>query len=525
VGGLIGLTIGTALHMVYNFVIAPKLGSPVGILGISGKGKAKKHKKLKDVAWSLYDRIFLWMGGVDTNAVKQVPKFEITKQSGYGTMVLAPVIMALFSMMYTVSTFAPNPLIYGTVGVFWAYIVFSFDRFVVSTFKKSGSTWKDVFSALFISRFVMAICIGIILSHSLIVLLLKTPIEERLMAKHQFKKEAIIEKYEAKESKYQKEINEIQKNIDQVNEKVSEWNTRVADEIDNAEGRSSGRGAGFGKAAQAKKALRDQYQTDLIRLIEERKGIERKQKEVSAQLKKELEEYEIENTSKPADFFKRLMTLNELAKENRQINNIQLFLILFFLIVDTIPLLFKAFTGSGPYDQVLREYQIISYRKSLERLSKINKKLTPEVIDELVLEYMEKVTMLELKKKIKDIETAGAEADAAAEQTLQEASEQKEEEGPIEDEKKRLDINSAAMNEVEAFLREVGLRGEVLGEVKGRIKVRRENSIAINGVADLEQIMKIKGVGPAKLARLKKMEGVISFEVENGSVIEGRLER
>src|SRR5690242_9378705 len=105
---------------------------------------------------------FVWLSGADPEILKQctkLPRTERRKFAGFGTLVLIPATLGLFSMGYAISTFssdpysinphASDPRIYITGAVVWFLIVLAIDRFLVSTLYKSAlKTNRDFWIAL-----------------------------------------------------------------------------------------------------------------------------------------------------------------------------------------------------------------------------------------------------------------------------------------------------------------------------------------------------------------------------------------
>ncbi|MDX2071341.1 MAG: DUF4407 domain-containing protein, partial [Haliscomenobacter sp.] len=113
----------------------------------------------------LFYDFFVWSAGSDREILDRTGRSEHVKHAGYGGLVLVPAVLGLFSMMYAVSTLTDKPFVYIGAGIVWACIVFTFDRFIVSTFRKSDSARKDLFSFLFLSRLLFSIGIGVLVSH------------------------------------------------------------------------------------------------------------------------------------------------------------------------------------------------------------------------------------------------------------------------------------------------------------------------------------------------------------------------
>ena len=115
-------------------------------------------------------RFLILCAGSDKDLLDQCPKSEHIKHSGFGALVLVPAVLALFSMTYAISTFVDNRYLYVIAGITWCCIVFIFDRFVVSTFRKKDTIYQDAKSFAFISRLIFSIFVGIVVAHPLVLL-------------------------------------------------------------------------------------------------------------------------------------------------------------------------------------------------------------------------------------------------------------------------------------------------------------------------------------------------------------------
>ena len=99
-------------------------------------------------------RFLILCAGSDEDILKRCPRSEHIKHAGFGALVLVPATLGLFSMTYAISTFVKSPYLYILAGLTWAVIVFIFDRFIISSFRKKSSVLKDVTSLTFLSRLV-----------------------------------------------------------------------------------------------------------------------------------------------------------------------------------------------------------------------------------------------------------------------------------------------------------------------------------------------------------------------------------
>jgi hypothetical protein len=124
------------------------------------------------------------------------------KYAQLGFLILIPSLFAFISASYFLSTvFERHPssqLIAVGGGVFWAIVVFSLDRFLVMTVKKSKSILRDLFSVSILSRMALAVLIGYVVAHPLVLKLFEPNLQEILMERNAAKEEIIRKQWDEK---------------------------------------------------------------------------------------------------------------------------------------------------------------------------------------------------------------------------------------------------------------------------------------------------------------------------------------
>ena len=136
----------------------------------------------------------LWLAGADLEllkACKSTESHEVNRLASLGGLVLVPAALGAAGMGYLGSTIAPNPILDGVIGLAGGGIVLSIDRFVLTTLHKSQRGAKamlrqndraaneDVGKPLsrrtplfpIISRVLMTLIIGVVISHPIVMLL------------------------------------------------------------------------------------------------------------------------------------------------------------------------------------------------------------------------------------------------------------------------------------------------------------------------------------------------------------------
>ncbi|MCP4201293.1 MAG: DUF4407 domain-containing protein [bacterium] len=324
-------------------------------------------------------RFFLWCSGSDMRLLEEVPRSETVKQVGYGTLVVVPAVLALFAMSYALSTLTDNWAVYLGGGFVWSVIVFCFDRFIVSTFRKSRSIVSDITSTVFLSRLVFAAFVGVLVAHPLVMLYFSDSIEELLAADGRSKVAQIESGYAVQQKELESRVALLKAEIRERERERNEYQARLVDEIDGViSGRTTGI-PGRGASAEEKKLQLQVAQTELDAARDRNLG------EISA-LETRIWEIRAERATdragfvQPTDYLARAGALEALASGSPHVNTVRWFLILFFVFVDTLPILFKGFTPRGPYDDRLQLAEFKSERSAQAERDSLERVLYPHMV-------------------------------------------------------------------------------------------------------------------------------------------------
>ena len=306
-------------------------------------------------------QFFIWCAGSDPDCLNESPRSEHIKHAGYGALVLVPAILALFSMTYAISTLTDNPIVYCLGGLAWAFIVFAFDRFIVSTFRKSETIWKDISSPTFISRIIFASLVGFVVAHPIVLLNFSETIEQELAREKEAEVQSIWAAYEA-------EIDEVRVRNDSLNKTLFQKielrdckkklltaeQAGVAVELDC--GYSSGL-ATYGKRAEEIGAQIESLNAEIQLLTMANGEVARLNNERIAVLDttrdQKIAAYVATHSD---DYLARERALSNLMRHPETGGTVfitTVFIILFFWFVDILAVLWKAFTKRGPYDDLL----------------------------------------------------------------------------------------------------------------------------------------------------------------------------
>ncbi len=300
-------------------------------------------------------RFLIWCSGTDPDVIENAPRSEQIKHATFGMLVCIPSVLGLVSMSYAISTLVNRPSFYLSLGILWAGIIFIVDRFLVSTFRKSGNIWNDVRSVAFITRIVFASFIGVVVAHPLVLLYFNDRILEQLQDEKRGNIQEIKDKYQRLKDPFQSATlattNSIATEYGLLNclkQLLTYEQAGIEKELPC--------GASSGKAGHAFRAqeLENQIssQEAKIRTLENNSSTEKLTNDAKETNLDGLMARELNDTlNYSQDYLSREIALGNLAKEHPgPVNSVKWFLIIFFIFVDILPVLWKGTTKKGPYD-------------------------------------------------------------------------------------------------------------------------------------------------------------------------------
>lgn len=308
---------------------------------------------------SIFYRFLILCAGSDEDILQRCPRSEHIKHAGFGTLVLVPAILGLFSMTYAISTFVKNPYLYVPAGITWACIVFIFDRFIVSSFRKKSSVIKDISSAAFLSRIIFSAFVGIAVAHPLVLLYFHESIEVNMNEVAHAKIDSIENVFHLQQKNLQLENDTLDRNLKGLSDTIHLQEGILHDEI---KGVVRGDDRTTGKAGEGPTFKYDTaYLSRLYNNLAHTKQLneEKKIKNLSTIARLDsIRNAKINRLTFSHDYLEREKALSRLSASNSIIRITTLFLILFFILVDILPVTWKGLTSKGPYDEYLNEIEL-----------------------------------------------------------------------------------------------------------------------------------------------------------------------
>ncbi|HVZ96296.1 MAG TPA: DUF4407 domain-containing protein [Chitinophagaceae bacterium] len=308
---------------------------------------------------SVLYHFLIFCAGSDEDILQKCPRSEQIKHAGFGALVLVPAMLGFFSMTYAISTFVPNPYLYILAGLAWACIVFIFDRFIVSSFRKKQSILKDVTSATFISRIIFSAFVGVAVAHPLVLLYFRESINVNMDEFAHSKIDSIENAYRLQKNSYQLQNDTIDNNVKALSDTIHTQESILHDEI---KGVVRGDEKTTGLAGEGPTFKYDTaYLHRLYNALAQMKTANEAKKADNNSAMEKLDSVRAAKISRltfSRDYLEREKALSRLSSANPIIRITTGFLILFFILVDILPVTWKGLTNRGPYDEYLNETEL-----------------------------------------------------------------------------------------------------------------------------------------------------------------------
>lgn len=308
---------------------------------------------------SILYRFLIGCAGSDEDILNKCPRSEHIKHAGFGTLVLVPATLGLFSMTYAISTFVEKPYLYILAGIVWTGIVFIFDRFIISTFRKKSSVLKDISSLTFLSRVIFSAFVGIAVAHPLVLLYFHESIDVNMDGVAHAKVDSIENVYQLQKKNLQMQTDTIDRNIKPISDTIHTQEGILHDEIKGVvrgDDRTTGR-AGEGPTFKYDTAYLNRLYYELAQTNQSNETKKNDNAIAMAKLDS-ARQSKISRLTFSRDYLERESALSRLTASNSIIRITTWFLIIFFILVDILPVTWKGFTSRGPYDEYLNEIEL-----------------------------------------------------------------------------------------------------------------------------------------------------------------------
>src|ERR1017187_1013465 len=305
-------------------------------------------------------RLFVWLSGADERILAQctrLPSSERRKFAGFGTMVLIPAILGLFSMGYAIATFSKDPRIYLGAGVLWFFIVLSIDRFLSSTFYKSSVSGRRDFWTAFLFRLLFAGFIGLAVSHPLVLFLFDGTIKQKLADTRRAQIESRLKQVQELKEDAQKgpDADELKKKTEYraCLERVLEAEQAgVFGEVRDRDGSVCGTSSGEPHCGPNCRNILGRIAVLDNEIAVLRRGVQERVAKAAEATANDVTDIQQRYDEERADYIGRVNGLAALERSEPHVRVVRIFLLTFFIFLDTLLILMKATTPKGEYEEI-----------------------------------------------------------------------------------------------------------------------------------------------------------------------------
>ena len=290
--------------------------------------------------------MFQWLAGADQNILDQCSNSEKNKITGFGTLVLIPAIVGLFSMTYAVSTVTDNKILYIIGGLIWFFIILFIDKFIVATLYKTKLENKSNFISASIARYAFAIIVGIAVSHPMVLLWFNDGINEAIIKEKRFELGNADSTFEIKRLQVNKKLDSLKSDIGCLRNLL--FYEQSGTKAETPCGPSSGIAGNSRRCVEIKSEMTKLESAILL----EQQNVDK----LVADLKEQRNNDKLSiEKNKSFDYLARVKKLSELQNDKDSGSHIwwvTVFMILFFVFIDILPITMKISTPYGEYEAI-----------------------------------------------------------------------------------------------------------------------------------------------------------------------------
>jgi hypothetical protein len=196
-------------------------------------------------------RTFFWLSGASTDALEKCPEWEQRKYVAFGATVLVPTTFAILASSYALATLTSDPWIIVPVALVWGFIILTIDRALLATYRAYQPFLRKL--SQFALRVVVAILMGLTISHPLTLMLFKDTVSSVIETEREAEIASVREEFSKNKAGVEAKLTEVESQIEALRirrDKSYEAGFIVEDD------KAGGKGLADGLDAEAREALR-----------------------------------------------------------------------------------------------------------------------------------------------------------------------------------------------------------------------------------------------------------------------------
>jgi hypothetical protein len=195
-------------------------------------------------------RTFFWLSGASTDALEKCPEWEQRKYVAFGATVLVPTAFAILASSYAMATLTSDPRVIVPVALVWGFIILTIDRALLATYRSYQPFLRKL--SQFALRVVVAVLMGLTISHPLTLLLFKDTVSSVIETEREAEIVSVRGEFSINKAEVEAKLKEVEGQIEALRvrrDQTYEANFIVEDE-------AGGTGVADGLDAEAREALR-----------------------------------------------------------------------------------------------------------------------------------------------------------------------------------------------------------------------------------------------------------------------------
>ncbi len=336
---------------------------------------------------------------------------ESIKYSRYGRLILVPPILGAIGSYYAFSIIEKNQYICAVFAAIWFFIILAVDMAMSATMYKSDRKKSTGFAIAIFFRLVLSVCVGLVVSHPLILRIFEPSIEKNINDKDQDDKNQKVlsatSTLASAKTIYQIQIDKLNStnkcltNLTQFERSTANTTSRDFFETNGALcGSSSGMGAGCGTECHNKEDIIEANDKKIAAIRTEMNTVVTPETSI-------LDTAIIQGKTVPAttDYLARTEALDILMngdgqklKEHTHVSRAATLLIFFLVVLDCLIVIFKWTTPIGAYEYAIdaleEEYikqlqaESIIHISTIEQIATLKGKLEIDAFDILLIQNL-----------------------------------------------------------------------------------------------------------------------------------------
>lgn len=305
---------------------------------------------------SAIQNFFIFCSGVHPSLLNRTPS-DTNKYIGIGATIFFTGLLAFVASAFAIHTIFDSYIAAIVFGLIWGMMIFNLDRFIVSSMKNRGSTFRNFTSA--IPRFVLAIIIAMVISKPLELKIFQSEIAAETVSMEQ---ERYKEQEQLLKSRFEDDILLAKTELTAIQSEItaaeSYKNKLYQEALTEADGTGGSKIRNMGPIYKAKIAAAEKADQEYLALTESKQPDIDLKKQAIANLENNqavaLAELKQVNMT---GFAAQLDALGRLTSKSETIWWASLFITLLFICIETTPILAKLMSNRSPYDLVLHKLE------------------------------------------------------------------------------------------------------------------------------------------------------------------------